>query len=209
VKTTAPKLYCVRPNSGLLAPGASESVTIIFQGLHEEPPLGFKCKDKFLFVSIPCSADIAIDPKDVSSHWAELEQQAAGKSEDIKIKVLFSYDNPMNTIQEEDKSMVSSSGVSKGDGHAVVPVIASPEIDQIRSSGVQTSATESDLNIKARQAAPVSVKGANADASAATASASATIAPPATKSKTESSGTSFYIIAILFVIAAFLLSRML
>ncbi|KAI9305483.1 PapD-like protein [Cunninghamella echinulata] len=36
VKTTAPKKYCVRPNS------------IVFQPFREEPPPDYKCKDKFL-----------------------------------------------------------------------------------------------------------------------------------------------------------------
>lgn len=109
VKTTAPKLYCVRPNSGVLQPGEAGQVTIIFQGLPDEPPLGSKCKDKFLFVSIPCLSDIA--SKDVSTNWAQLEQLAGGKSSDIKLKVAFNYDNPMNTIQEE-KSNISGHSFS-------------------------------------------------------------------------------------------------
>lgn len=97
VKTTAPRIYCVRPNSGVLQPGATENIAIIFQGLTEEPQLGSKCKDKFLFVGVPC--DGSIDPKHVSTSWNELTE---GKTtSDTKVKVVFNYDSPMNTITEE------------------------------------------------------------------------------------------------------------
>ncbi|KAG8928985.1 phosphatidylinositol-binding protein scs2 [Tulasnella sp. 419] len=51
VKTTAPKLYCVRPNSGRVEPGESVEVSVILQAMKEEPPLAAKCKDKFLVQS--------------------------------------------------------------------------------------------------------------------------------------------------------------
>ncbi|KAF8627427.1 hypothetical protein AX17_006242 [Amanita inopinata Kibby_2008] len=51
VKTTAPKLYCVRPNSGRVEPGQSVEVSVMLQAMKEEPPLNAKCKDKFLIQS--------------------------------------------------------------------------------------------------------------------------------------------------------------
>ncbi|GJE98502.1 VAMP-associated protein [Phanerochaete sordida] len=51
VKTTAPKLYCVRPNSGRVDPGETVEVQVVLQAMKEEPPLGAKCKDKFLIQS--------------------------------------------------------------------------------------------------------------------------------------------------------------
>ncbi|KAF8895325.1 PapD-like protein [Infundibulicybe gibba] len=51
VKTTAPKLYCVRPNSGRVEPEESVEVAVMLQALKEEPPLNAKCKDKFLIQS--------------------------------------------------------------------------------------------------------------------------------------------------------------
>ncbi|KAF9476540.1 PapD-like protein [Pholiota conissans] len=50
VKTTAPKLYCVKPNSGRLRPGQSVDVSIVLQAFRTEPPLDMKCKDKFLIL---------------------------------------------------------------------------------------------------------------------------------------------------------------
>ncbi|KDQ11435.1 hypothetical protein BOTBODRAFT_455283 [Botryobasidium botryosum FD-172 SS1] len=51
VKTTAPKLYCVRPNSGRIEPNGQVEVQVLLQPMKEEPPLNAKCKDKFLVQS--------------------------------------------------------------------------------------------------------------------------------------------------------------
>ncbi|CAO3651036.1 unnamed protein product [Cunninghamella blakesleeana] len=48
IKTTAPKQYCVRPNSAFIEAGSQVEVQIIFQPFREEPPPDLKCKDKFL-----------------------------------------------------------------------------------------------------------------------------------------------------------------
>lgn len=106
VKTTAPKLYCVRPNASTIAPGVSIKVHIILQGLSEEPSVGTKCKDKFLFVSVPC--DSSIDPKTVSQTWSSLQSAAGGNSTGLKMKVAFNYDNDIDAIGEEDESAPSS-----------------------------------------------------------------------------------------------------
>lgn len=71
VKTTAPKLYCVRPNSDIIPPGKTADVQsklkwdeclvhllisysfwlVMLQAFKEEPALDLKCKDKFLILS--------------------------------------------------------------------------------------------------------------------------------------------------------------
>ncbi|OBZ82257.1 Uncharacterized protein C17C9.12 [Choanephora cucurbitarum] len=51
VKTTAPKLYCVRPNSDIIRPNESVDIQIMLQAFKEEPPLDIKCRDKFLILS--------------------------------------------------------------------------------------------------------------------------------------------------------------
>ncbi|KAF9476541.1 PapD-like protein [Pholiota conissans] len=48
VKTTAPKLYCVRPNRGRIEPGKSIDLIVVKGALKDEPPRDTKCKDKFL-----------------------------------------------------------------------------------------------------------------------------------------------------------------
>ncbi|KAI9304101.1 PapD-like protein [Cunninghamella echinulata] len=56
VKTTAPKLYCVRPNSVMLQP------------FKEEPPAGTKCKDKFLVQTVSLVGELkAMELQDIVS----------------------------------------------------------------------------------------------------------------------------------------------
>ncbi|KAJ3185275.1 phosphatidylinositol-binding protein scs2 [Gaertneriomyces sp. JEL0708] len=58
IKTTAPKQYCVRPNSGRIAPSGNTEVLVVLQGLKEEPPAGFRSRDKFLIQSIRIPGDV-------------------------------------------------------------------------------------------------------------------------------------------------------
>ncbi|KAI3549015.1 MSP domain-containing protein [Colletotrichum paranaense] len=57
VKTTAPKQYCVRPNSGRVEPGQDVEVTVLLQAMKAEPALDTKCRDKFLVQSVSITAD--------------------------------------------------------------------------------------------------------------------------------------------------------
>ncbi|KAJ3411801.1 phosphatidylinositol-binding protein scs2 [Chytridiales sp. JEL 0842] len=58
VKTTAPKQYCVRPNSGRIPAGGTTDVQVLLQAMKEDPPLDFKCKDKFLVQCIRIPANL-------------------------------------------------------------------------------------------------------------------------------------------------------
>ncbi|KAJ6063971.1 hypothetical protein N7499_012651 [Penicillium canescens] len=53
VKTTAPKHYCVRPNSGHIEAGKAVEVQVLLQVLKDAPAPGAKCKDKFLVQAVP------------------------------------------------------------------------------------------------------------------------------------------------------------
>ncbi|KAK5660087.1 hypothetical protein OQA88_13556 [Cercophora sp. LCS_1] len=57
VKTTAPKQYCVRPNSGRIEPGHEVEVSVLLQAMKQEPPADQKCRDKFLVQSVTITAD--------------------------------------------------------------------------------------------------------------------------------------------------------
>ncbi|KAH7513274.1 hypothetical protein FEM48_Zijuj12G0182800 [Ziziphus jujuba var. spinosa] len=51
VKTTSPKKYCVRPNTGIIKPNATRDFTVTMQAQRVAPP-DLQCKDKFLIQSI-------------------------------------------------------------------------------------------------------------------------------------------------------------
>ncbi|KAK2198409.1 bifunctional Vesicle-associated membrane-protein-associated protein/Major sperm protein (MSP) domain/PapD-like superfamily/Immunoglobulin-like fold [Babesia duncani] len=61
IKTTAPKGYLVRPSTGVLKTGESQSVQIILQPLSEAPKV---LNDRFLVQSIPFKSDESI-PKEL------------------------------------------------------------------------------------------------------------------------------------------------
>ncbi|KAL2437048.1 hypothetical protein ABEF95_016113 [Exophiala dermatitidis] len=86
VKTTAPKQYCVRPNSGIIPPHESVEVQVLLQAMKEEPPLDAKCRDKFLVQSVLTSPDQ--DPN-VTTLWQQVEKTSKGSIQERKIRVNF------------------------------------------------------------------------------------------------------------------------
>ncbi|KAI9671720.1 MAG: phosphatidylinositol-binding protein scs2 [Alyxoria varia] len=83
VKTTAPKQYCVRPNSGRIEPGDQVEVQVLLQAMKEDPPLETKCRDKFLVQSV------AIPAEQDASNWTGIEQVAKSSIQERKIRVNF------------------------------------------------------------------------------------------------------------------------
>ncbi|KAK4383881.1 Vesicle-associated protein 1-1 [Sesamum angolense] len=51
VKTTNPKKYCVRPNTGVVMPRSTCDVIVTMQAQKEAPP-DMQCRDKFLLQSV-------------------------------------------------------------------------------------------------------------------------------------------------------------
>ncbi|KXT11348.1 hypothetical protein AC579_9459 [Pseudocercospora musae] len=87
VKTTAPKQYCVRPNSGRIEPNGEVEVQVLLQAMKEDPPPDARCRDKFLVQSVAISADR--DVNNVAQIWANIEQTAKSSIQEKKIRVNF------------------------------------------------------------------------------------------------------------------------
>jgi len=88
VKTTAPKAYCVRPNSGRIEPGESVEIQVILQGMKEDPPPGTKCKDKFLVQSLTITPDMV--NTSFASMWSQAEADPSTHTvHSERIKVIF------------------------------------------------------------------------------------------------------------------------
>ncbi|KAL5501772.1 SCS2 [Sanghuangporus vaninii] len=126
VKTTAPKLYCVRPNSGRIEPGETVDVQVLLQAMKEEPPLNAKCKDKFLVQST------IITPEKEAMPLSELWNNVDG--EDSKVhqqKIRVVYLPPVGEeLPEEDEhpsSILDTSAMyatvrqEPGNGHPELP----------------------------------------------------------------------------------------
>ncbi|CAN1848526.1 Vesicle-associated protein 1-2, partial [Linum perenne] len=85
VKTTNPKKYCVRPNTGVVPPRSACDVIVTMQAQKEAPVDMFQCKDKFLLQSVVTSPGATA--KDVS---AEMFNKEAGHHvEERKLRVVY------------------------------------------------------------------------------------------------------------------------
>ncbi|KAK9722706.1 phosphatidylinositol-binding protein scs2 [Basidiobolus ranarum] len=97
VKTTAPKQYCVRPNAGRIESGQEVQVQVILQPLKEDPPLDFKCKDKFLVQSIAITPDK--ETQNLQDLWNSVEKTDKNSISERKLRC--SYLPPVVQGEEE------------------------------------------------------------------------------------------------------------
>ncbi|XP_076907871.1 uncharacterized protein LOC143564497 [Bidens hawaiensis] len=109
VKTTSPKRFCVRPNSGIISPKSACDFTVTMQGLRS-PPSEVDCKDKFLIQSTV--VDAGTKEEEVT---LELFAKGSGKYiEEKKLRVVLvgKEDSPSeehkNKVLEKEPSNESS-----------------------------------------------------------------------------------------------------
>ncbi|KAJ3127742.1 phosphatidylinositol-binding protein scs2 [Nowakowskiella sp. JEL0407] len=128
VKTTAPKQYCVRPNSGKLLPGASAEVLVLLQAMKEDPPLDFKCKDKFLIQGLKISDEImSLDGEEstqrLAEAWAAAEALKKSHAENAdlisekKLRVTFLSSTPAANIPPPPSYEATPTKSSVADTH--------------------------------------------------------------------------------------------
>lgn len=122
VKTTSPKKYFVRPNSGVIQPWDSSVIRVTLQAQREYPP-DMECKDKFLLQSVIVPPQTEIDelPQDTFN-------RESGKAiEERKLRVVYiSSQAALGNVEDEaltgfkqspdNSSMRSSSGVDDNQG---------------------------------------------------------------------------------------------
>ncbi|KAK6466050.1 hypothetical protein DFJ63DRAFT_333430 [Scheffersomyces coipomensis] len=118
VKTTAPKLYCVRPNASIINPGDSLKIAIILQGFSQSLPKDYKCKDKFLLVSLPCPE--LQDASKVGDSWAQLESEF--KSEVVSKKLRVNY--VVTDNDKEEQQQPSSNGGYNDESSTTEPIVS-------------------------------------------------------------------------------------
>ncbi|KAF8474879.1 PapD-like protein [Kalaharituber pfeilii] len=103
VKTTAPKQYCVRPNSGRIEAGQSVPVKVLLQAMKEDPAPDFKCRDKFLVQSVAITADK--EAQSTTDIWAYVDKNDKGSIQERKIRVAFlPEDGATNGMSEKISS---------------------------------------------------------------------------------------------------------
>ncbi|KAI8340348.1 PapD-like protein [Choanephora cucurbitarum] len=132
VKTTAPKLYCVRPNSDIIRPNESVDIQIMLQAFKEEPPLDTKCRDKFLILSTFLNE--VTEAMDLHDLWAYVEEKEKATIHQRKLRCL--YVSPNSTVAEQPversppviNKPIQRNDVSEPSAPAPVPVPAAPVV---------------------------------------------------------------------------------
>eukprot|EP00735_Rhodelphis_limneticus_P008238 TRINITY_DN2108_c0_g1::TRINITY_DN2108_c0_g1_i2::g.12813::m.12813 TRINITY_DN2108_c0_g1::TRINITY_DN2108_c0_g1_i2::g.12813 ORF type:complete len:265 (-),score=42.03,sp/Q8VZ95/VAP11_ARATH/44.53/4e-27,Motile_Sperm/PF00635.21/1.5e-27,DUF756/PF05506.7/0.32,DUF756/PF05506.7/1.4e+04 TRINITY_DN2108_c0_g1_i2:215-955(-) len=105
VKTTAPKKYCVKPNSGVVGPHTTVTVEVTLQGVKEKPT-DLKCKDKFLVQSVLLTNPLtdAEDKKALKAAWDSVDPDNITEQ-----KMRCIYVNPILKEVLEESGEVSPS----------------------------------------------------------------------------------------------------
>ncbi|XP_046977622.1 vesicle-associated membrane protein-associated protein B isoform X3 [Vanessa cardui] len=102
IKTTAPKKYCVRPNSGVLEPNSNVDIAITPQPVHVDP--NEKHKHKFMVQSV-----IAPEGKtNIDQVWKEISPD---QLMDYKLKCVF--DTPRGTNLNDAGDTATQNEVNK------------------------------------------------------------------------------------------------
>ncbi|RVD85706.1 uncharacterized protein DFL_004017 [Arthrobotrys flagrans] len=178
VKTTAPKQYCVRPNSGRIEAGQDVEVAVLLQAMREDPPPDFRCRDKFLVQSVLITADQEF--ANIASVWSSVEKLGKEHIQEKKIRVTYlpaeapaprevetgapvkSPSPPPYTPPSPDQLAVKSEGsqardnVSETDAepteaHETMPTVSKTVSDQLTEARAQIAVLTKQLKDGAQQ----------------------------------------------------------
>ncbi|KAK9068017.1 hypothetical protein SSX86_012128 [Deinandra increscens subsp. villosa] len=112
VKTTNPKKYCVRPNTGVVLPQSTCEIIVTMQAQKEAPP-DMQCKDKFLLQSV--IATPGATPKDITPEM--FSKESGNAVEECKLKVVYHPPTPSTSAIAQGAEEVftpNALGVDKG-----------------------------------------------------------------------------------------------
>ncbi|KAH1068450.1 hypothetical protein GYH30_006133 [Glycine max] len=114
VKTTNPKKYCVRPNTGVVMPRSTCDVIVTMQAQKEAPP-DMQCKDKFLLQSVVASPGATT--KDITPEM--FNKESGHDVEECKLRVVYvAPPQPPSPVQEgSDEDSSPRASVSEN-GHS-------------------------------------------------------------------------------------------
>lgn len=135
VKTTAPKLYCVRPNASIVPPGESVKISLILQGFTQPLAKDYKCKDKFLIVSLPCPG--LEDASKVSESWPALEAKYKEQLLQKKLKVNF-----VITTDDDDKDESQINDTTYANATQSAPLVSAGAGAGTGSGALSSSSTK-------------------------------------------------------------------
>ncbi|KAI0520154.1 hypothetical protein KFK09_007625 [Dendrobium nobile] len=109
VKTTSPKKYFVRPNTSVVQPWDSCTITVTLQAQQEYPP-DMQCKDKFLVQSTKVPPTIEFDEIPPDTFNKDEEKVI----EECKLRVVFVTPKSGNANFEGESGATSATKLSMG-----------------------------------------------------------------------------------------------
>ncbi|GAB4834176.1 Vesicle-associated protein 1-2 [Ancistrocladus abbreviatus] len=113
VKTTNPKKYCVRPNTGVVLPRSTCDIIVTMQAQKEAPP-DMQCKDKFLLQSVIAPAGVSA--KDITTEM--FNKEAGNVVEETKLRVVYvSPPQPPSPVPEGSEEGGSPQGSVSENGN--------------------------------------------------------------------------------------------
>ncbi|KAG5279464.1 hypothetical protein AALO_G00078070 [Alosa alosa] len=118
VKTTAPRRYCVRPNSGVIDAGTSINVSVMLQPFDYDP--NEKSKHKFMVQSMMAPPDMG----DMEGVWKEAKPE---ELMDSKLRCMFEMPSDSDKTHEGDSNKILSSSLLKSESS--LPKSASASLD--------------------------------------------------------------------------------
>ncbi|XP_016396280.1 vesicle-associated membrane protein-associated protein A-like [Sinocyclocheilus rhinocerous] len=107
VKTTAPRRYCVRPNSGIIDPGATLIISVMLQPFDYDP--NEKSKHKFMVQTIFVPAAVT----DAEAMWKDVKPD---ELMDSKLRCVFELPSENDKVNDVDSKSAPVLNSSKADG---------------------------------------------------------------------------------------------
>uniref|UniRef100_A0A4W5R2U4 Vesicle-associated membrane protein-associated protein A n=1 Tax=Hucho hucho TaxID=62062 RepID=A0A4W5R2U4_9TELE len=143
VKTTAPRRYCVRPNSGMIESGATVTVSVMLQPFEYDP--NEKSKHKFMVQTIfaPSTAT------DMDAVWKDAKPDDLM---DSKLKCVFELPSENDKMNDVDATKTGPVLNSKADGtSAPRPSSASMDDSEIKKLMAECKRQLKDEGLRMRK----------------------------------------------------------
>jgi hypothetical protein len=67
----------------------ADQISVLLQAMKEEPPLDYKCRDKFLVQSVALENHQSADHESLPGLWSNIEKTSKGSIQEKKIRVTF------------------------------------------------------------------------------------------------------------------------
>ncbi|XP_078166876.1 vesicle-associated protein 1-2-like isoform X2 [Carex rostrata] len=124
VKTTSPKKYCVRPNSGIVPPRSTADVVVTMQAQKEAPP-DMQCKDKFLVQSVIVNE--GANAKEITPEM--FSKESGNVVDEVKLRVAYvPPPQPPSPVHEGSEEGSSPRGSLSDNGNLTATEFMSPAL---------------------------------------------------------------------------------